>query len=371
MKKLFALLTLSAACTAAHANLTDGLRAAYLMEGDARDVGALEQHGQLMGGTFTTDRFGQPNRALQLDGQGAWMSTPVDGQRHPLSLSFWFYLEGRPGERHFAVLSSSMADAFGHGFVIGSGTNQLNANLVANFTFASHRWTHGVVTYGDTIRVYLDGKLSAEKPTPPGAGVPAGNFAIGTHRGSPDGAYFPGALDDVLIYDRVLGPEEVAGLYDAGFAVADTLKAAQAERARMASLAAAATARDGTRAERPLGLAATGSLPLAITVSSVAEPGTNVWNMMDADTNTAWTAAADTTGWWLAAEYEESVTVSNVWLSAQGDTATGARWLASPNGTDWAAWTPGEPVTLRWLVGLIPSEGEDDQPPAVTELRVQ
>lgn len=355
----------------ARAGLTDGLLAAYLLDGDARDAGPLAQHGQVIGGTFTADRFGEPGRALYLDGQGAWVSTPVDGQRHPISLSFWFYLEARPGERPFTVLSSSMVDAFGHGFIIGSGTNHLNANLVANFTFAARQWTHGVVTYGDTIRVYLNGRLSTEKPTPPEAGVPAGNFAIGRHRGSAEGHYFPGAVDEVLLYDRVLTEDEVRTLFEAGPAVADTLQAAQAERARLASLTAAATSREGTRVERPLGLASARALPLALTVSSVAKPGTNVWNMMDADTNTAWTAAADATGWWLAAEYDGAVTVSNVNLAARGDTPAGVRWLSSVNGTEWSDWTPGEPVTLRWLVGLIPSDGAAARPPAVFELQVQ
>jgi hypothetical protein len=177
---------------AAQAGLTDGLLGAYLLDGDALDISGRQQHGQVIGGTFTTDRFGQPARALHLDGQGAWVSTPLDGQQHPMSLSFWFYLEARPGDRPFTVLSSSMADAFGHGFVIGSGTNHLNANLVANFRFAGRTWTHGVVTYGDTIRVYLNGELQTEKPTPPEAGVPAGRFAIGRHSGSAAGHYFSG-----------------------------------------------------------------------------------------------------------------------------------------------------------------------------------
>ena len=354
------------------AGVTDGLLGAYLLDGDAQDRSGQQQHGQVIGATFGEDRFGVPNRALQLDGRSAWVSTPLDGQRHPLSISFWFYLDARPGERPFTVLSSSMADAFGHGFIIGSGTNHLNANLAANFSFAARTWTHGVVTYGDTIRVYLNGQLSAEKPTPPDAGVPAGRFAIGRHSGSAEGYYFPGALDDVLIYDRVLSDEEVGQLFTGGAQVAEQIKAAEAVQARLASLAADAASGDGTRATRPSGLVATeGTLPLALTVSSIAEPGTNVWALMDGDTNTAWTADADATGWWLAAEYEDVITVSQAALSDVGGSASGVRWLSSKDGTDWSAWNPGEPVELRWLVGLIPSQGEDDEPPAVLELLVR
>lgn len=370
--KLASVLTSMWFAGAACAGVTDGLLGAYLLDGDARDSSGQEQHGQVIGATFAADRFGHPNGALQLDGQSAWVSTPVDGQRHPLSISFWFHLDARPGERPFTVLSSSMADAFGHGFVIGSGTNHLNANLAANFSFAARTWTHGVVTYGDTIRVYLNGQLLVEKPTPPDAGVPAGRFAIGRHSGSAEGYYFPGTLDDVLIYDRELSGDEVAQLFSMGTQLATQLKAEEATRARLASLAAAATARDGTRAGRPAGLSSEdGPLPLALTVSSLAEPGTNVWAVMDGDTNTAWTAAADATGWWLAAEYEDVIAVSNVALSAAGDSAAGVRWLGSPNGTDWSPLTPSESTELRWLVGLIPSEGEEDTPPAVIELLVR
>lgn len=354
------------------AGVTDGLLGAYLLDGDAQDRSGQQQHGQVIGATFTADRFGNPIRALQLDGRSAWVSTPVDGQRHPLSISFWFYLDARPGERPFTVLSSSMADAFGHGFVIGSGTNHLNANLAANFSFAARTWTHGVVTYGDTIRVYLDGRLSAEKPTPPDAGVPAGRFSIGRHSGSTEGFYFPGALDDILIYDRVLSAEEVEQLFAGGAQVADQIKAAEAVQARLASLAADAASGDGTRVTRPSGHVATeGPLPLALTVSSIAEPGTNVWSLLDDDTNTAWTADVDATGWWLAAEYEDVVTIRQAALSDVDNSASGVRWLCSKTGDDWSDWTPGEPVELRWLVGLIPSRGEHDHPPVVTELLVR
>lgn len=353
---------------AAQAGVTDGLLGAYLLDGDAQDISGQDQHGQVIGGTFAADRFGQPNGALQLDGQGAWVSTPVDGQKHPISLSFWFFLEARPGERHFTVLSSSMADAFGHGFVIGSGTNQLNANLASNFRYAAREWTHGVVTYGDTIRVYLNGELQAEQPTPPGAGVPAGRFAIGRHSGSTEGHYFQGLIDEVLVYDRVLSADEVGQLFTMGADVAAQLKAASVERARLERLHAAALDGSGQRATRPAGLTSEHSpLPLAITVSSAIEPGTNVWALMDGDTNTAWTADADRTGWWIAAEFESPVTFSTMALDAERDSVASVHWLSSLNGTDFAPWTPGEPVTLQWLIGLIPACAEYPDAPIVYE----
>jgi hypothetical protein len=371
MKRFLILFTLWGTMSA-QAGLTDGLLGAYLFDGDAQDSSAGQHHGQVIGGTFSEDRFGRPGGALHLDGQGAWVSTPLDGQQHPMSLSFWFYLEARPGERHFAVLSSSMADAFGHGFVIGSGSNQLNANLAADFRFAGRTWTHGVVTYGDTIRVYLNGELSAEKPTPPEAGVPAGRFAIGRHSGSTGGCYFPGKIDEVLIYNREIAAEEVRQLFTLGPEVATQVQAAAVERAQLARLQAAALDGSGTRATRPAGLISNdGPLPLAITVSSAVEPGTNVWAVMDGDTNTAWTADADATGWWMAAEYEGSVVISNIALDAEGETAHGVRWLSSENGADFAPWTPGDAVSLQWLVGLIPATTATNEAPIVYEWRAR
>lgn len=371
MKNLLFALTLFAT-SAVHAGLTDGLVAAYLLDGNADDASGHQQQGQVINASFTTDRFGQPQGAVHLDGRGDWVATPVDGQQHPLSLSFWFYLEARPGERHFAVISSSMADAFGHGFIIGSGPDHLNANMAANFSFEARRWTHGVVTYGNEIKVYLNGELKAAKPLPPDAGTPAGRFAIGRHSGSAAGHYFPGAIDDVLIYDRVLSAEEVKQLSEVGPALAAQLRAAEAARAQLARLTAEATAKDGQRAERPDGLSSTeGRLPIAITVSSVAEPGTNIWAMLDQDTNTAWTADHDATGWWMAAEYEDAQSISNLAVTARDNTAHGARWLTSVDGIDWQAWTPGQPASARWVVGLFPSDGETDQPPAISELLVR
>ncbi len=370
MKRFLLLLTLATA-TYTRAELTDGLLAAYLLDGNAQDASGHQQHGQVVDATFTADRFGTADSAVALDGQGAWVASPVDGQRHPLSLSFWFYLEARPGARMYSVLSSSRADAFGHGFIIGSGTNQLNANMAANYRFESRRWTHGVVTYGEEIRVYMGGELVASKPLPEGTGTPAGPFAIGRHSGSAEGHYFPGAIDDVLIYERVLSADEVRELSTLGPALAARLKEAEATRAQQARLTADAIARDGQRSERPAGLSvANGPLPLALTVSSIAEPGTNVWYMLDGDTNTAWTAAHDATGWWLVAEYEETLSLLGATLSDERDETVHAIWLTSENGVDWQPWATKDPVALRWLAALLPSHGTNSPPPRISELRV-
>lgn len=370
MKRLLWVFVLSSSL-AARGDITEGVLAAYLFNGNADDASGRARHGQLVDAGFTADRFGATNSAVWLNGQGAWVSTPVNGQQHPVSISFWFYLDARPGSRLFTVISSSMGDSFGHGYIIGSGTNTLNANLSAQFPFAARRWTHGVVTYGNEVRVYLDGALMASKPLPPGAGTPADRFTVGRHAGSAEGHYFPGAIDDVVLYQRELSAEEVTELFTAGASLEARLLAAERKRQQLAQLADEAADRDGVRAERPDGFSlADGTLPIAVTVNNAQEPGTNAWAVVDGDTNTVWTAADDNTGWWLAAEYENPATFSGAALESTDGHPLDAQWITSMDGQTWSPWDMVKPSSFHWLVGLIPASADLSGPPIVRELRV-
>jgi hypothetical protein len=87
-------------------------------------------------------------------------------------------------------------------------------------------WHHCAASFdGEWMRVYLDGRQIGSLPRPGKIAVsPEVPAYIGSSSGG--GEFFQGMLDDLRIYDRSLGPEEISGLYQKGN---EALKALAAE----------------------------------------------------------------------------------------------------------------------------------------------
>jgi len=66
---------------------------------------------------------------------------------------------------------------------------------------------------GSNVRIYVNGQLANTEPSPgPQYGPIAGPLAIG--RSWRNAWHFPGTIDDVRIYNRVLSATEIAALCD-------------------------------------------------------------------------------------------------------------------------------------------------------------
>lgn len=78
-----------------------------------------------------------------------------------------------------------------------------------------NKWSHLAATYdGNTLRVYINGEEKAAKTTPGGDLQPGGPLYIGQYP-LPD-YQFNGIIDEVLIYNRVLTPQEIQHNYQRG-----------------------------------------------------------------------------------------------------------------------------------------------------------
>lgn len=354
-------LGLTLAAATAMADFNSNLKAAYFFDGNAADRSGKGQDAQLVGATFTTDRHGVENGALLLDGQSAYAITPVSGKTFPLSFSLWFRLDARPGARPYSTLDSGIGEAFGHAFVIGSGPNTHNANLVSNYAFQRGKWTHIAVTYGPKLNVYMDGELRAERDYNETDDFVAGNFQIGRHFDSEDARYFEGAIDDVLIYGRTLDSEEVRQLYKESAAVQQHITLADDAKARLvghelAGVAeAAATDTDGT------------PRPILVIASSASEPNTNAWHAFDNDETTRWTGAPDQSGWWLAAEFAPPLELTSLEIETPDGLETNAVTLYSRDAENWTALNDTS-VAARFLLITFPATA-NGTPPAIREIR--
>lgn len=365
MKTIVRLLCIMSAASVAHADLGADLLAAYLFNGNAEDASGRGHHAQLIGATFTTDRHGNPGGAILLDGQGAYVATPVSGQRYPIAFSFWYRLDTRPGLRPMSLVDSGIGDDFGHSFVIGTGREQIRANLAFPGRFAPGQWQHVVVSYGGKLQVFIDGELAAEREYSEGPDYVAGNFHIGRHAGSDDQRFFEGAIDEVLIFSRALSAEDVRALYQGGETVSALLQQSELARHAESALAAAADARVAVESE------AAEPRPILVVASGGAEPHTNAWAVFDDDAESFWAGAPGQAGWWIAAEYYPTLSVKTVDVEVDEPDTVTVRAFASETADEWtelAGEEPAQPVAARFLLITLTPNGEAAAP-VVREIR--
>lgn len=348
------------------ADFSADLLAAYFFDNSAADSSGKGNDAQLVGAAFTADRHGNPAGALLLDGQGAYASTPVSGKRFPLSFSFWFRLDAKPGSRPFSILDSGIGDAFGHSFVIGSGAETFNANMAFSGRFARGQWSHVVVTYGDTLKVYMDGQLAGQRDYTEDDSYVAGNFQIGRHFDSANARSYEGAVDDVLIYARTLDENEVRQLFEESRAVEQHVRLGAAAKSQLAA-ALKGEAPDGSAAAE----SAAESKPILVVASSSAEPDTNAWHAVDGRSDTQWAGAAGEAGWWLAAEFYPPLNLRSLDLEFAPGNATNALAFYSEAADEWpelAGALEAGPVTARFLLLTFPADGTNG-PPALRDIR--
>lgn len=80
----------------------------------------------------------------------------------------------------------------------------------------AHRWQLLTITYdGDSIRYFLNGELFSQKESSGGTRLAgsSGKLQVGMATLVEGKVFYSGRMDDLRIYDRALGQEEIKGLY--------------------------------------------------------------------------------------------------------------------------------------------------------------
>lgn len=207
----------------AHAQLSDGLQAAYPFAGSVDDMSGHDHHGTIVGSVaLTEDRFGSANCAYSFAGDtGSYVMIPYDAAFDytgggAISISLW-YKGGTSSLGDFECL-------FGHWTGMpGVMTYTMYLALYdlnkANFCqqvwestgtpdTAGAAWHHVVGTYNDlshTFTLYKDNVL-VDSIIGPALPASTGNFVIGRA--------FEGKIDDLVVYNRVLSGAELDTLYN-------------------------------------------------------------------------------------------------------------------------------------------------------------
>jgi type II secretory pathway pseudopilin PulG len=177
---------------------------------------------------------GVADGALEFDGTGDYATTDNNFTPPPVgTVLFWMKVPGSPAS-HGRILglddtweirhvTTGTPDGIPYGLVFDLGVSGVNTEFVTTVTLDTpDQWYFVAATYdtnNDAYQVYLDGVLHKSGTYPSALAVPADNpLSLGTRTGSSN--YFDGILDDVRVYDRVLGAAEIEDLYNASAPVA-------------------------------------------------------------------------------------------------------------------------------------------------------
>lgn len=215
-------------------DLTNGLVAAYDLNGDANDSSGRNNHGAVTAASNTTNRFGLAGRALQFNGTNTYVAIPdSDAFDSPdYTVSLWFRADDLPSP------APSLSDAT---FLLSKGRNNFELHLGSAISgrtgirflprlvgaleplwdtdpdsYQRNTWHHLVAIYqpsANTVRIFRDGQPLSLAGADSVVSAPD-NTAEARLGMRSDGNYpFKGALDNVRIYSRALTEAEVLVLF--------------------------------------------------------------------------------------------------------------------------------------------------------------
>lgn len=215
----------------ATAAVTNGLIAHYPFNGNANDESGHGYVGAVHGASLTTDRFGNPNAAYQLDGANDYIDigNSLGTDATAFTVSLWVWSEGipdagkeiyigkktdglwRPGQWMLWSDNDSEVDFVFNDY---SGNNlSPRINRVA-YDVHDGTWHHLCGTMSSAgSRFYIDGECVSSNDVSALVAQHNSTIYLGARNTSTLSYYASGRIDDVYIYDRALSEEEVEELY--------------------------------------------------------------------------------------------------------------------------------------------------------------
>jgi len=199
--------------------VTYKLEGAFLFNGNLEDSTGKLVDGQMVAPSVTTsyklyatDRKGNPNSALNLDGN-YYVNLSNVPQHVNTSISLWVK-RGAYYSAHDIIYPN------GNGWILYQGGYAFKAAIKTSAgpvdatspNYVDNAWHHIVETYdGDYLKIYVDGTLAAQKYFPGFISTQL-VWAYGLGFGT-SGNYWKGAIDEVRFYSRTLTASDVQTLY--------------------------------------------------------------------------------------------------------------------------------------------------------------
>jgi TolB-like protein len=214
------------------AELDKGLVLHFPFNGNARDLSGNNNHGEVHGARLTMDRFNNPDSAYYFSGASSHISVKKGPhlKMTDLSISIWFKSSSNANDIRVLIADEKQYTSqviwsyrlFGDkntgnlffDFTLNNRTD--SARISSGINIHDDSWHHAVVTRqmkNNELRLYYDGDF-----------INSSTFT-GSVDNSPNPVYiglspylgasypFRGIIDDVRIYNRALGLDEVKALY--------------------------------------------------------------------------------------------------------------------------------------------------------------
>lgn len=214
-------------------DLTNGLVADYLLNGDALDASGNTNNGTLDGPISGEDRYANPEGAYYFDGINDQIIIPHDERYNelPISISFWAKFNSlnpailgldvndniqsgvwfSVGE--FEGTASKVAVNYGNG---GPGMASSRKTAISESELTKDTWYHivGVVENEASVLLYVNGVLNEGQTTGTASSYlnKGSSGSLGRVWSTSD--WFHGSIDEVKVYNRVLSANEILSLYN-------------------------------------------------------------------------------------------------------------------------------------------------------------
>lgn len=223
--------------------ITENLVVHLKLDGNLTDASGRGNHGSAVGApTFEAGKVGAQAMHLVSDADYVSLGTPADlnfGTDTDFSIAFWTKAVTWSGDPSF-IGNKDWNSGGNPGYVLATDDDgQFQWNLAGSpgsrkdydgppGTFSDHAWHHVVVTFqrSGLATTYVDGVRQDARPltasannvdTPSGLATNIGQDGTGNYGSRFSDVWF----DDLGIWRRVLTPQEVAGIYEAGQAGKD------------------------------------------------------------------------------------------------------------------------------------------------------
>ena len=208
----------------------DGLVAEYLFNGNALDTSGNGNNATNVTAILTTDRFGNQDRAYDFS-DGGMIVVPDSPSLNPskeITISCFAKLERAPAPYTYENCILRKAYNMDAGYIFSMGSSDielrldgpgLNGSVVLIYKGSGSlvgSWHHIAASYSSLTKegkIYLDGNLIMKTNNVSYSFTNTGKFlTIGTRYYDP--WFFPGSIDNLRIYNRVLSDEEIKALYE-------------------------------------------------------------------------------------------------------------------------------------------------------------
>jgi hypothetical protein len=213
--------------TTGNLDLKNGLIAYYPFTGNAGDSSGNNNHGNVIGASLTTDRFGDQNKAYSFNGSSnviKVLRNAVQEPQNEISISCWIYPVYLANQGSDITSDATQILRKGAGFNTGyhlSWSNLRNNKLESHYYGSwgnvvhgvsnepyKNKWQNVVMTYSINAgisRLYVNGiqisSANCSKKLEHSDDLYIGGF--NTYQ------YFTGKIDDVRIYNRTLNQDEI------------------------------------------------------------------------------------------------------------------------------------------------------------------